>query len=45
MTKALIVYGTQYGVTVSTSEDIADVIHQEGFDVNLVNLKDQKLRI
>jgi menaquinone-dependent protoporphyrinogen IX oxidase len=43
MTKALIVYGTRYGATASTSEDIAEVLRQEGLDVNVVNLKDDKV--
>ena len=44
MTKALIVYGTRYGATASTSEDIAEVLRQEGLDVNVVNLKDDKVK-
>jgi menaquinone-dependent protoporphyrinogen oxidase len=44
MTKALIVYGTRYGATACTSEDIAAVLRQEGLDVNVVNLKDEKVQ-
>ena len=44
MTKALIVYGTRYGATASTSEEIADVFRQEGLDVRVVNLKDDKVK-
>jgi menaquinone-dependent protoporphyrinogen IX oxidase len=44
MTKALIVYGTRYGATASTSEEIADVFRQEGLDVKVVNLKDEKVK-
>jgi len=44
MTKALIAYGTRYGATASTSEDIAEVLRQEGLDVNVVNLKDDKVK-
>jgi menaquinone-dependent protoporphyrinogen oxidase len=44
MTKALIVYGTRYGATSRTSEDIADVFRQEGLDVRVVNLKDEKVK-
>jgi menaquinone-dependent protoporphyrinogen oxidase len=43
MTKALIVYGTRYGATAITSEDIAEVLRQEGLDVNIVNLKNTKV--
>jgi menaquinone-dependent protoporphyrinogen oxidase len=44
MTKALIVYGTRYGATAMTSEEIADVFRQEGLDVRVVNLKDEKAK-
>ncbi len=44
MAKVLIVYGTRYGATESTSEEIADVFHQEGLDVKVVNLKDEKVK-
>jgi menaquinone-dependent protoporphyrinogen oxidase len=43
MNKALIVYGTRYGATSSTSEDIAEVLRKEGLDVEVVNLKDEKM--
>jgi len=44
MPKALIVYGTRYGATAATSEEIADVLGQEGFDVKVVNLKEDKVK-
>ena len=44
MTKALIAYGTRYGATSKTSEDIADVFREEGLDVRVVNLKDEKVQ-
>jgi menaquinone-dependent protoporphyrinogen oxidase len=44
MTKALIVYGTIYGATASTSEAIAEVLRQEGLDVKVVNLKKDKVK-
>jgi menaquinone-dependent protoporphyrinogen oxidase len=44
MAKALIVYGTRYGATAMTSEEIADVFRQEGLDVRVVNLKDEKVK-
>jgi menaquinone-dependent protoporphyrinogen oxidase len=43
MIKVLIVYGTRYGATAMTSEEIADVLRQEGFDVKVVNLKNEKI--
>ena len=44
MVKALIVYGTRYGATASTSEDIAEVLRQEGLDVKVVNAKKDKIK-
>jgi menaquinone-dependent protoporphyrinogen IX oxidase len=44
MTDALIVYGTRYGATASTSEDIAGVLRQQGFDVEIVNAKKDKVK-
>jgi len=43
MVKALIVYGTRYGATADTSEVIADVFRQEGFEVRSVNAKEEKI--
>lgn len=40
---ALIVYGTRYGATASTSEEIARVLRDEGFDVRVVNAKKEKV--
>jgi menaquinone-dependent protoporphyrinogen IX oxidase len=42
--KALIVYGTRYGATEMTSNEIADVFRKEGLDVKVVNLKDEKVK-
>ncbi len=44
MTKALIIYGTRYGATASSSEDIAEALRQEGFDVKVVNAKEDKVK-
>ena len=44
MTKALIVYGTRYGATEMTANDIADVFRENGLDVKVVNLKDEKVK-
>lgn len=42
--KTLIVYGTRYGATASTSEEIAKVLQAEGFDVKVVNAKEEKIK-
>ncbi len=42
--KTLIVYGTRYGATASTSEEIAKVLQAEGFDVKVVNAKEEKVK-
>ncbi len=44
MTNALIVYGTRYGATASTSEDIAETLSKGGLDVKVVNLKKDKVK-
>ena len=44
MTKALIVYGTRYGATEMTAEEIAGVFRQEGMDAKVVNLKGEKVK-
>ena len=41
--KTLIVYGTRYGATAGTSEEIARVLRDEGFDVRVVNAKEEKV--
>jgi menaquinone-dependent protoporphyrinogen oxidase len=42
--KALIVYGTRFGATTGTSEEIANVLKNEGFEVNVVNAKKDKVK-
>ena len=42
--KALIAYGTQYGATAGTSEEIAKILREEGFDTKIVNLKEEKIK-
>lgn len=44
MKKALIVYGTRYGATEMTANEIAGVFRQEGLDVKVANLKDEKVK-
>jgi len=42
--KALIVYGTRYGATQSTSEEIAKVLREEKLEVKVVNAKKEKVK-
>jgi menaquinone-dependent protoporphyrinogen oxidase len=44
--KTLIVYGTRYGATAETSEEIARVLREEslGFDVKVMNAKEEKIK-
>ena len=42
--RTLIVYGTRYGATAGTSEEIAKVLQGEGFDVKVVNAKQEKIK-
>ena len=44
MMKTLIVYATRYGATAGTSEGIAKVLREEGFDVKVVNAKEEKIK-
>lgn len=40
----MIVYGTRYGAAAGTSEAIANVLQEEGSDVRVVNVKDEKIK-
>jgi menaquinone-dependent protoporphyrinogen oxidase len=42
--KALIVFGTRYGATAGTSEEIAKVLREEGFDITVTNTKSEKIK-
>jgi len=42
--KALIAYGTRYGATTGTSEEIAKILREEGFDTKIINLKEEKVK-
>jgi menaquinone-dependent protoporphyrinogen IX oxidase len=44
MNKALVVYGTRYGATASTADEIAKTLQQEGLDVRVVNAKEEKVK-
>ncbi|MFX1463890.1 MAG: flavodoxin domain-containing protein, partial [Promethearchaeota archaeon] len=43
-TKVLIAYGTRYGATAGTAEEIAKMLQGEGFEVKVVNLKEGKVK-
>jgi menaquinone-dependent protoporphyrinogen oxidase len=42
--KVLIVYGTRYGATEGTSEEISKVLRSEGLDVRVANAKKEKIK-
>jgi menaquinone-dependent protoporphyrinogen oxidase len=42
--KALIAYGTRYGATAGTSEEIAKVLRENGFEVQVADLKREKIK-
>ena len=42
--KTLIVYATRYGATTKTSEEIAKVLREEGFEAKVVNAKEEKIK-
>jgi menaquinone-dependent protoporphyrinogen oxidase len=44
LNKALIVYGTRYGATANTSDEIAQVLRKEGLQVRVVNAKEEKVK-
>ena len=44
MNKALIVYGTRYGASASTSEEIAKTLSKEGIQTQVVNAKEEKIK-
>jgi menaquinone-dependent protoporphyrinogen oxidase len=43
MSKALIIYGTRYGATASTSEEMAKIFRQEGLDTQVVDAGKEKI--
>jgi len=42
--KTLIAYGTRFGATAGTAEEIAKLLHEEGFEVKVANLKGQEIQ-
>ena len=41
--KALIAYATRYGATTSTSEEIAKILREEGINIKVANVKEEKI--
>jgi len=42
--QALIVYGTSFGATKGTSEEIARILREENFEVKIVNAQEEKVK-
>jgi menaquinone-dependent protoporphyrinogen oxidase len=42
--KTLLAYGTRYGATASTSQEIAKILSEQGYKVKVVNLKEEKIQ-
>jgi menaquinone-dependent protoporphyrinogen IX oxidase len=42
--RALIVYGTTFGATKGTSEEVARILREENFDVKVVNAQEEKIK-
>jgi menaquinone-dependent protoporphyrinogen oxidase len=42
--KTLIAYGTRYGATAGTSEEIAKILRDEGIETKIANLKEEKIK-
>jgi len=42
--RGLIVYGTSFGSTRETSEEIAKVLNEENFDMKIVNIQEEKIK-
>jgi len=42
--KIIVVYGTRYGATEGTSEEIAKGLRGEGLDVRVINAGEEKLK-
>ena len=40
----LIVYGTSFGATKGTSEEIARILREENFDIKIVNAQEEKVK-
>src|SRR4030065_243967 len=44
MMKTLIVYPSRYGASAGTAEESAKILREEGFDVKVVNAKEEKIK-
>lgn len=43
-TRGLIVYGTSFGATKGTAEEIAKILREENFDIKIVNSQEEKIK-
>ncbi len=41
--KALITYGANFDASARTAKEISEILQKEGLDVNVVNLKEEKI--
>lgn len=44
ISRGLIVYGTSFGATKETSEEIARILREENFDIKIVNAQEEKIK-
>jgi len=42
--RVLIVYGTSFGATKGTSEEIARILKEENFDIKIINAEEEKIK-
>jgi menaquinone-dependent protoporphyrinogen IX oxidase len=42
--RGLIVYGTSFGATKGTSEEIAKILREENFDIKIINAQEEKIK-
>ena len=42
--RGLIVYGTSFGATKQTSEEIARILQEKNFDIKIVNVQEEKIK-
>jgi menaquinone-dependent protoporphyrinogen IX oxidase len=42
--RGLIVYGTSFGATKGTSEEIAKILREENFNIKIVNAQEEKVK-
>jgi menaquinone-dependent protoporphyrinogen IX oxidase len=42
--KGIVVYGSRYGATKETAEEIAKILRTENFEIKVVNAKEEKVK-